>query len=77
MLINKFYQDLVIIFNTFCIQDLLEAFEELCGNGLTVFSFDSKFNDGTTGVEWFKDFVFVVTGEDESAVASKLLNKRP
>ena len=29
VLINKFYQDLVIIFNTFCIQDFLDTFEEL------------------------------------------------
>ena len=77
MLVNKFYQDLVIIFNTFCIQDFLETFEELGGNGLSVFSFDSKLDDGTSRVQGFKDFIFVVTGEDESAVASKFLNKRP
>ena len=28
-------------------------------------------------VEWFNDFVFEVAGEDESAVAMKLLSKRP
>ena len=27
--VDEFYQDLVIIFNTFCIQDFLETFEEL------------------------------------------------
>jgi hypothetical protein len=77
MLVNKFYQDLVIIFNTFCIQDFLETLEELSGNGLSVFSFDSKLDDGTSRVQGFKDFIFVVTGEDEPTVTSKLLNKRP
>jgi hypothetical protein len=55
----------------------LESLEELGGNGLSIFSFDSKLNDGTSGMEGFKDFVFVIAGEDESAVTSKLLNKRP
>jgi hypothetical protein len=41
------------------------------------FSFDPKVDDGTSGVEGFDDFVFVVAGEDEAAVTSKLLNKRP
>jgi hypothetical protein len=28
-------------------------------------------------VQGFNDFIFVVAGEDESAVATKLLNRRP
>jgi hypothetical protein len=55
----------------------LDSLEELGGNGLSVFSFDSKLDNGTSRVQGFKDFIFVVTGEDESAVASKLLNKCP
>ena len=77
MFLNKFYQDLVIIFNTFCIEDLLEALEELSCEGLSFFSFDGEVNDGTSGVEGLDDFVFVVTGEDESTVPNKLLSKRP
>ena len=77
MLVNKFYQDLVIIFNTFCIQDLLDTFEELGGNGLSVFSFDSKLDNGTSRVQGFKDFIFVVTCENEPTVTSKFLNKCP
>ena len=34
-----------------------------------------KFNDGTTTMEWFDDFVFVFTGEDKSAITAKLLNR--
>jgi hypothetical protein len=55
----------------------LESLKELGGNRLSVLSFDSKLNDGTSRVQGFKDFIFVVAGEDESAVSSKLLNKRP
>ena len=77
MFVNKFYQDLVIIFNVFCIQDLLDTFEEGCCEGRFVSAFDSKLNDCTTGMQGFNDFVFVVAGEDESAVATKLLNRRP
>ena len=77
MLINKFYQDLVIRFNTFCTQDFLETLEEECCNLLTLLSFDGEVNDCTSGVEGLKDFVLIVAGEDESAVTSKLLNKRP
>ena len=44
---------------------------------MSFFSSDGKFNDGTTGMEGVDDFVFVVTGEDEPAVAMKLLAKRP
>jgi hypothetical protein len=55
----------------------LETFEEGCCDSLSFFSFDSKLNDGTSGMEGFKDFVFVVAGKDESAITSELLNKRP
>jgi hypothetical protein len=55
----------------------LDSFEELSGNGLTVSSPNSEFNHCATGMKWFEDFVFVVAGEDESAIASELLNKRP
>jgi hypothetical protein len=41
------------------------------------FSFDSKVNDGTSGMKGFNDFVFVVAGEDESAIVTKFLNRRP
>ena len=49
--VNKFYQDLVIIFNTFCIQDLLDTFEEGCCEGRFVSAFDPKLNDCTTGMQ--------------------------
>jgi len=41
---------------------------------LSFFSLNSEFDDGTSGVKGFKDFVFVVAGEDESTIASELLN---
>ena len=77
MFIDQFYQDLVIIFNTFCIQDLLDSFEEGGGDGRFLLSADPELDNCCTGVEGFEDFVFVVAGEDKSAVAMKLLNKRP
>jgi hypothetical protein len=40
-------------------------------------SSDSELDHSAARVERFDDFVLVVTGENESAVASKLLNKRP
>ena len=77
MFVDQFYQDLVIIFNTFCIQDLLDSFEEGGGDGGFLLSPNSEFNHCATGMKWFEDFVFEVAGKDESAVAMKLLNKRP
>ena len=38
---------------------------------------DGKVDDCTSGMEGRYDFVFVVTGEDESAITNKLLSKRP
>jgi hypothetical protein len=39
--------------------------------------FDGEVNDGTSGVKRFNNFVLVVAGEDESAVAIKCLNICP
>ena len=75
--VDEFYQDLVIKFNTFCTQDFLEATEELCSDGGFLFTSDGKINTGASAVEGFDDLVFVVTGEDESAVVIKRLNVRP
>ena len=77
MFLNEFYQDLVIIFNTFCSQDFLETLEEESGNLLPFFPFDGEVNDGAAGMEGGNDFVLVVTGKDESAIANELLSKRP
>ena len=77
VLVDEFYQDLVIIFNTLCIQDFLDSFEEGCCDGRFVLSSNSEFNHSATGMKWFDDSIFVVAGEDESAVATKLLNRRP
>ena len=38
-------------------------------------SSDSKFNDGTTGMEWFNDFVLIVAGEYESAIVGEFFNR--
>ena len=67
MFLNEFYQDLVIIFNTFCSQDFLETLEEESGNLLSFLSFDGEVNDGAAGMKGTNDFVLVVTGKDESA----------
>jgi hypothetical protein len=55
----------------------LESLEEVSGKLLPFFSSDSKLDNRASGMKWLDDFVFVVTGEDESAVANKLLSKRP
>ena len=52
-------------------------FEEGGGDGGFLLSPNSEFNHCATGMKWFEDFVFEVAGKDESAVAMKLLNKRP
>jgi hypothetical protein len=77
VLVDDFSKDLLIILNTFRIQDLLESSEETSCKFCFVFSFNPELDDGTSGVERFDDFVFVIAGKDESAIASKFLNKRP
>jgi hypothetical protein len=41
------------------------------------FPLDCEVDDGTSGMKGFDDFVFVIAGEDESAVVIKCLNIRP
>tara|TARA_R100001463_G_scaffold104269_1_gene158853 strand:+ start:900 stop:1037 length:138 start_codon:yes stop_codon:yes gene_type:complete len=41
------------------------------------FTIGGKVDTGTSTVEGLDDFVFEVAGEDKSAVATKLLSKRP
>ena len=77
MFVNKFYQDLVIIFNSLCSQDFLESFEEEGGKLGFAFGIGGKINTGASAVEGFDNFVFEIAGKDESAVARKLLCKRP
>ena len=77
MFVDEFYQDLVIKFNTFCTQDFLETTEELGSDCGFLFTSDGKINTGASAVEGFDDLVFVVAGEDESAVVIKRLNVRP
>ena len=77
MFVDQFYQDLVIIFNSFCSQDFLDSFEELGGKLGFAFGIGGKVNTGASGVERFDNFVFEIAGKDESAVARKLLSKRP
>jgi hypothetical protein len=55
----------------------LEAFEELCCELGFAFGIGGKVNTRAPGVKWLDQSVFEVAGEDESAVATKLLNKRP
>ncbi len=77
MLVNEFDKNFRLIFNTLLIQDGLYSFEELSGNDRFLLSSNGKLNDCTTGMEGFDDFIFEVAGEYESAVARKLLCKRP
>jgi hypothetical protein len=55
----------------------LETLEEICCKLLLLFPPDREIDDGTSGVQGFNDFVLVVAGEDESAVAIKCLNICP
>tara|TARA_R100001443_G_scaffold1347_4_gene5069 strand:+ start:940 stop:1107 length:168 start_codon:yes stop_codon:yes gene_type:complete len=55
----------------------LDPLEELCCELGFVFGIGGKVNTRAAGVEWLDQAIFEVTGEDESAVATKFLNKRP
>ena len=74
--VDEFNKDFVVIFDSFCVKDILESLEELGCDELLLFAYNSELNHCATGMKWFEDFVFVITGEDESAVTRKLLNKR-
>ena len=75
--VDEFDKDFVVVLNSFGVEDVLESFEELGCDCRFLFSSNSELNHCATGMKWFDDFVFVVAGEDESAVAIKLLNRRP
>ena len=75
--VDKFDKDFVVVFDSFCIEDLLDSFVEGCCNCGFLLSSNSELHNGATGMEGFDDFVFEVASEDESAVATKHLSKRP
>jgi hypothetical protein len=77
VLVDEFNEYFGFVLNSFSFENFSKSSEETVGNFWSLFSFDSELNDGTTGMEGFEDFVFVVAGKDKSAVTSKLLNKRP
>ena len=55
VLVDEFNEYFVIILNSFRVKNVFESLEKLGCNGLPLFSFDSKLNDGTTGMKWFED----------------------
>ena len=75
VIIDEFCEDFLISFAPFSVQDSVKSPKELGCQFMFFFSFDAKINDGTTGMEGFDDFVLVVTGEDESTVIGKFLNR--
>jgi len=75
--VDEFDENLLIIFNALCLKNSPETLEELSCNCWFVFGFNSELDHCTSGVERFDNFVFVVAGEDESAVVIKCLNIRP
>ena len=76
MFTDEFNEDFLIGGNPFGLQDGIKSLEELCLNFRFLLTFDSKFDNRTTGVEGFDDFIFIIAGEDESAVVGELLNTR-
>ena len=74
--VDQFDKDLRIELNILMNQDCLESFEELSCELRFLFSRDEKSTQAHRR-GGFDDLVFVVTGEDESAVVIKRLNVRP
>ena len=73
---DEFCDDFLITLNPFVVQDPVKTFEKACRDLLFLFSFNSEINDGTSAMEWFNDFVFVIAGKNKSAVSGELLNTR-
>ena len=68
MFVDEFRENFLISFAPFGVQDRYESFEKLGSDFLLLFTFVLKFNDRTTGVEWFDDFIFIIAGKDEPTV---------
>ena len=66
----------MIALDPFSAKDLRNLFEERRCKRSSFSSFESKVKNGTSGMEWFDDFVFEVAGEDEPTVGVKRFNIR-
>ena len=77
MFVDEFCQDFLVSLNPFGVQDSIKSLEESSCDCWFLFSCDRKLNDGTTGMEGFNDFVFIIAGEYKSAIVIERLNVGP
>ncbi len=73
---DEFDEYFLITFNPFFVQDGIKSIEECCLDLGFLFTLDAELDNSTPRVEGFDDFIFIVAGENESAVVGELLNRR-
>ena len=70
-------QDLLVSLAPLLVQDRVKSGEESSRNLLLLLPTYAKLDHSTPGMERFDDFIFIIAGEDESAIRRKLLNRCP
>src|SRR6056300_438503 len=77
MLHDNFTKDFQFKLNVLLSEDLMHTLEECSGKVCFLLTLDRKLDHRAPRVQWLNDLILVVTGEDESTGALKLLNERP